>query len=166
MSEQAKPTGRASKSDVAHIVANPMLYGFQWRKHPLNKDGMELPLHATATEVTDFARFREAFGDDLISNALDGTSLKVQEDTVCRNLRWKERSVSTQEQREQVVLRVLLGESAQRGGVKIVTKEVVTYADMKGVTHATLLEAQAANIGYCVDAGMSVEQAKAMQGIG
>jgi hypothetical protein len=169
--EAAKPAPqRVSSNDVAQIIKTPERYGFRWVSHPLSTDSGATRLRDadTATEITDLALFRACFGDDNVKAWLNGaSSLKVQEDTVCRKMRIANATVSEQEQRENVVRRVLLGVAAPRGGVKIVTVEVVKYGPaMDGNMYGTLLEVQQVNIAALTEMGMSVSEAKARLNIG
>jgi hypothetical protein len=166
----APASQRVTSNDVASIIKTPEKYGFRWRPHPLSTDGGSTRLRDadTATEITDLALFRACFGDDNVRAWLNGaSSLKVQEDTVCRKMREKDATVSEQEQRENVVRRVLLGVSAPRGGVKIVTVEVVKYGPaLDGNMYDTLLDVQRVNIAALVDMGLTLSEAKARLNIG
>jgi hypothetical protein len=164
------PVQRATLNDVAAIVKTPESYGFRWRQHPLATDGGSTQLRNadTATEITNLTTFRAAFGDANVQAWLNGaSSLKVQEDTVCRKLREKDATVSEQEQRENVVRRVLLGVAAQRGGVRIVVREVVKYGPaLDGKMYDSLLEVQQVNVAAMIEMGLTIEQAKQRLGIG
>lgn len=167
--KQETTSQRATLNDVAAIVAKPEKYGFRWVSHPLSTDGGATQLRTadTATEITDLTRFRACFGDDNVKAWLNGaSSLKVQEDTVCRKMRIANATVSEQEQRENVVRRVLLGVASPRGGVKVVTVEVAKYMALDGREYATLLEAQQVSIGVMTDMGLTLAEAKARLNIG
>lgn len=161
---QAEPV---TSKDVAVIVAKPEQYGFRWALHVLHTDNGATRLRDadTAPAIFDLAKLRAAFTDARVLAWLQGaSSVKVQSDTVCRKLREKNATVSEQEQRENVVRRVLLGEAAARS-VKTVTVEVVKYAAMDGRQYDSLLDAQRASIAVMVDMGLTLNEAKQRLGI-
>lgn len=116
--------------DYAKIAANPADYGFKWEIEEVQKQYGD---HATDRQVvgeipiivvTDFPKFRESFGDDLLTDWLNkSNSIRV----ACQN---KGRPAVANgnpdmEELKEAAVRLLCG--ARSRTVRVETREVETY---------------------------------------
>lgn len=163
-SQDVQSASRATMADVADIIKHPASYGVQFVGKPINRgtgnDKTILRKDAPRVEVTDLDLFVRRFGEDVTLDAINGTSVYIKAENMVRALIVKDRTISNDACTVEIVKRVLLATPAPRGGV------VKKFVAADGTEHATLLDAQRHMVAKLTAAGIDIETAKKMLGIG
>lgn len=112
-------------STVAEILANPEAHGFSWAYGPISKGGMELMHDAPWMKHEDVQKMTATFGDRYFLDIANGTSGKVRDQGVVRNMVWDDRKLASQRDvLKEAIVKAALGQKTRRTNVVIV-KEVV-----------------------------------------
>jgi hypothetical protein len=150
--------------NVAEIVSNPEAYGFTWGSDILHKDGKALG-QCPYVIHRDLPKMREIFGDEYFLASANGTSRRVTDQRIARDLRWEDLSTKDDVIKTAIVQNMLGQISRRRGGVKTVTVTVETFKGLDGENYATELEMKQGNLAFMVGQGLPVDQAKIILGI-
>lgn len=144
MSQNDTTTGSA-----AHVTANPTEYGFTFAREFVHKNGVQLTPEVPIIVVNDVATFARHF-PDVVRDALDGSSLRVQSQGHGRNVRSGDhgRDVSYDTICSTLVASVLFGARSKRPA--------------RVVTVAATAEQRAAMVAAMVDNGMDAAAALAV----
>lgn len=156
--------------NVAKIVNDPTEFGFEWitneSANGVGKNRKILRLDSPEPKFTDVTKFRAAFGDAIVLDSMNGSSIVVRAQGVARKMFEKNVTAKVEDVKSAIVRRVLLGERTKSATiVKTVTVEVVKTVYPDGKEYATLLEYQQSMIAQYIDMGLTIEQGKKLLGI-
>lgn len=143
--------------NVAHIVAHPEEYGFAWGTTPIRTDGGRKVLSNDAPCVIhkDVARMSEVFGETYFSDMANGTSGRVRDQRIDRNM-LQANARTPHEDMQIAIVESMLNIRTRRGGT------VTVFRSMDGVDHKTEVEMKQANIAFLVDNGLDADKAREM----
>lgn len=112
-------------TNIAEILANPSAHGFEWAYGPVAKNGMELMANAPYMKHENVEKLTATFGDRYLLDIANGTSGKVRDQGVVRNMVWDDRKLASQmDVLKEAIVKAALGQRTRRTNVVIV-KEVV-----------------------------------------
>lgn len=200
METQAQETtvvskGTATQDMLEDIVAHPEKYGFEWRYiwTPAKGTGKDKVLMrgevpAPLPFVVNAELFAKSFGGQILIDAFNGTSGRVEAQDVVRSEIEKNRKITDSDLMRAIVRSVLFAirRAGGGGGNRTVYVDPTTgkqyksledlkaaqapqkYKDIQGNEHETLRDAQASSINHIMQAvpGMTLEMAKKALGIG
>ena len=165
MSQNTVTLANGNVVDVATIIAKPEDFGFAWEWEHLHHNGNRVTMGRGAPRKLhlDIAKCMSTFGDNFFLDSANGTSARVKDQTIRSELadniplRTDERAMC------EWIVRNALGAKSRKSNVTII--EHTKYVGLDRVSYDTVIECQAANLAYLVDAGMAVADAKMMLGI-
>lgn len=151
------------------IVARIADFGMKFDTGAINVDGrgakgIQLRADAPVLVVVDIDLFTETFPAHILTDSMDGQSIRVQSQRITRDSLEKNRSLTNDALKEMLVDRIVLKNRA-RTVAAVKTVEVVKFRAMDGADYGTELEMQQANVAALVGRGMDLATAKSMLGL-
>lgn len=145
----SNPTN-AAKPTVDAILANPQEFGLSPVTVTRKKKGLELPPVPVFDHI-DVTKITNTFGEAYWLATANGTSWRVRDDRVAREMKYKDHGVT-----DEAIMRRQI---EARFGVRAPRTAAPQFKGMDGKTYATELEMKQANIARMVEMGVPAEQA-------
>lgn len=128
----------STSEKVTAILAKPEDHGFTWESARLEKGTMSWE-NIPRMRVTDLSKFRATFGDAVVLASLNGTSLRVKNQTI-REAIYADSSLSRNvPAMQQWLIESALGITTRRQTV--VTVHTESFVALDGSKHETLEQA-------------------------
>lgn len=144
------------------IVRDPRAYGLTFVTDPIKTDGKVLHDAAPIVKIIDIDAFRAEIpnADEILTDAMDGSSVRVQAQRVLRDTLASAPTTKDAELKMLVIDRIILRNKAERRAPA--PREVPVFIGMDGQKYATAMEARQASIAMLVESGMDVAAATAV----
>lgn len=140
-------------------------HGFSWSLEPVSKqaganksDRMELG-KGPIMVVTDITKFEATFPGAILAS-LDGSSIRVEAQSVVRRMLAADKSVSVDEMKDAVVNKIR-GIRNKSRGTTVVTK----FIGLDGQGYNSELEKKQADLAHLVDQGVEPQMARTILGL-
>ena len=146
-----------TRPTVDAILAAPEQFGIGFDVEVLEKEKMQLPATPIVVHL-DLAKIQATFGDAMLLYACNQTSWRVRDQSIAREMVWKDRSVSHDAiKRRQIEARF---------GIKAMpTRSKETFVAVDGSKHSTSQEAQTHGLAVLAENGVTGEQARKIVGL-
>lgn len=147
---------------ISDIVDHPEKYGFTWEYEHLMKNGSRVTMGRGAPRKlhVDRALCEATFGERFFLDSANGTSARVKDQTIRDELSENIPMRSDERAMCEWIIRNAMGTKARKSSVTVVVE--TKYVGFDKVAYNSQTECDAANLAFLVDAGMAVNDARAM----